>query len=175
VLTYNTGLLRVFGSDYVPIVKERAAAAARELARFASAQSPDLIVLEEVSDLPKLDEMATSLQMKPNLGIRVRVFSRGAGKWEESGGETSKFGINTIQLLDCLKLATDQGQTKHIKMLHFHIGSQISKDGTRSRTSMEDPIFHYLYPLKGHRPLPRVTHSIHHQISFSEFFGVEEL
>jgi endonuclease/exonuclease/phosphatase family metal-dependent hydrolase len=48
VLTYNVGLLEVFGSDYVPIVKERAAAAAGEIACFASERSPDLIVLQEV-------------------------------------------------------------------------------------------------------------------------------
>jgi endonuclease/exonuclease/phosphatase family metal-dependent hydrolase len=48
VLTYNLGLLRVFGSDLVPIVKERAEIAPREIARFAGGQSPDLIVLQEV-------------------------------------------------------------------------------------------------------------------------------
>jgi len=85
-----------------------------------------LIVLEEISDLLKVNEMATSLQMRPNLGIRVRVFSRGAGKWEESGGETSKFGINTIQLLDCLRLANENQMARQVKMLHFHIGSQIT-------------------------------------------------
>ncbi len=85
-----------------------------------------VLIVEEVSDLNKIEEMANSLEMKPLLGIRVRVFSRGAGKWEESGGETSKFGINTIQLLDCLRLATDKGMTKQVKMLHFHIGSQIT-------------------------------------------------
>ena len=85
-----------------------------------------LIVMEEVSDLRKIIEVATSLQAKPILGVRVRIFSRGAGKWEESGGETSKFGINTIQLLDCLKLVSDQQLTQQLKMLHFHIGSQIT-------------------------------------------------
>jgi arginine decarboxylase len=85
-----------------------------------------LIVMEEVSDLRKIIEVATSLQTKPILGVRVRIFSRGAGKWEESGGETSKFGINTIQLLDCLKLVSDEQLTQQLKMLHFHIGSQIT-------------------------------------------------
>lgn len=85
-----------------------------------------VIVIEEVSDLKKIEEVSTALDMRPMLGIRVRVFSRGAGKWEESGGETSKFGINTIQLLDCLKLAADQQLTRQIRMLHFHIGSQIT-------------------------------------------------
>jgi len=85
-----------------------------------------IVVIEEVSDLKKIAEMCLALNARPTLGIRVRVFSRGTGKWEESGGETSKFGINTIQLLDCLKLADDQQLSRHLKMLHFHIGSQIT-------------------------------------------------
>jgi len=85
-----------------------------------------VIVMEEASDLKKIAEVATALQAKPTLGIRVRIFSRGAGKWEESGGETSKFGLNTIQLLDCLKSAHATQMARQIKMLHFHIGSQIT-------------------------------------------------
>jgi arginine decarboxylase len=85
-----------------------------------------IVVMEEVSDLKKIAEVCVGLNARPTLGVRVRVFSRGTGKWEESGGETSKFGINTIQLLDCLKLADDQQLSRHLKMLHFHIGSQIT-------------------------------------------------
>ncbi len=85
-----------------------------------------IIVIEEVSDLKKICEVSTAIGIRPTLGVRVRVFSRGAGKWEESGGETSKFGINTIQLLDCLRLASEQQLTRQLKMLHFHIGSQIT-------------------------------------------------
>jgi arginine decarboxylase len=85
-----------------------------------------VLIMEEVSDLKKIAEVSAALSLTPDLGVRVRVFSRGAGKWEESGGETSKFGINTIQLLDCLQLASDAGLARQLKMLHFHIGSQIT-------------------------------------------------
>jgi arginine decarboxylase len=85
-----------------------------------------ILVMEEVSDLNKIAEVSAALGICPNLGIRVRVFSRGTGKWEESGGETSKFGINTIQLLDCLRTASDKELGRQLKMLHFHIGSQIT-------------------------------------------------
>jgi len=61
VLTYNVGLLRVVGSDYVPIVKERAAVAAREISRFASERSPDLIVLEEIWKRPQAKAIAEAL------------------------------------------------------------------------------------------------------------------
>lgn len=85
-----------------------------------------VVIMEEVTDLKKIAEVSNAMDIHPYLGIRVRVFSRGAGKWEESGGETSKFGINTIQLLDCLKLASDEGMARQLRMLHFHIGSQIT-------------------------------------------------
>ena len=85
-----------------------------------------ILVMEEVSELKKILEVSTALDIRPTLGVRVRVFSRGTGKWEESGGETSKFGINTIQLLDCLKLVTSSQVQRQLKMLHFHIGSQIT-------------------------------------------------
>lgn len=85
-----------------------------------------IIVMEDLGDLLKIAEMSSALGIRPDLGVRVRVFSRGAGKWEESGGETSKFGINTIQLLDCLKLISDKDMSRQLKMLHFHIGSQIT-------------------------------------------------
>jgi len=85
-----------------------------------------VVIMEEVTDLKKIAEVSAALGINPDLGVRVRVFSRGAGKWEESGGETSKFGINTIQLLDCLKLTSDAGLARNLKMLHFHIGSQIT-------------------------------------------------
>jgi arginine decarboxylase len=85
-----------------------------------------IIVLEEASDLKKVTEVSKALDAKPTLGVRVRVFSRGAGKWEESGGETSKFGINMIQLLDCLRLTDDAQVARQLRMLHCHIGSQIT-------------------------------------------------
>ncbi len=96
-----------------------------------------VIVMEEVSDLKKIAEVSTALQAKPTLGVRVRISSRGAGKWEESGGETSKFGINTIQLLDCLKSSTDSQMARQLKMLHFHIGSQIT-DMRRIKSAIKE-------------------------------------
>ncbi len=85
-----------------------------------------VIVMEGVDDLAKIVEVSRAIGLSPTVGVRVRVFSRGAGKWEESGGETSKFGINTIQLLDCLGQAQRSHLERKLKMLHFHIGSQIT-------------------------------------------------
>lgn len=112
-----------------------------------------LLIVEEVTDLKKISEVSNATNISPNLGVRVRVFSRGAGKWEESGGETSKFGINTIQLLDCLKLATDKGLARQLKMLHFHIGSQITdirriKNAIKEASRVYAKVFKMGFPIE---------------------------
>jgi arginine decarboxylase len=62
----------------------------------------------------------------PTLGLRGRLYSRGSGKWEESGGETSKFGLSTVEIIDCVRALKERGLESYLKMLHFHIGSQIT-------------------------------------------------
>jgi arginine decarboxylase len=121
--------------------------------RAANVGKRPIIVLEDVSDLKKVTEVAAAIQCKPTLGIRVRVFSRGAGKWEESGGETSKFGINTIQLLDCLRTADDCQMSRQLKMLHFHIGSQITdirriKNAIKEAARVYAKVFKMGYPIE---------------------------
>ena len=96
-----------------------------------------VIVIEDVSDLRKVVAVAEALPATPALGVRVRILSRGTGKWEESAGETAKFGVNTIQLLDCLKFVNDHRLGQQLKMLHFHIGSQIT-DIRRLKTAIKE-------------------------------------
>lgn len=62
----------------------------------------------------------------PEIGIRVRLYSKGSGKWEKSSGETSKFGLTTIELLHALQLIEKANLQSKLTMLHFHIGSQIT-------------------------------------------------
>ncbi len=62
----------------------------------------------------------------PNFGIRVRLYSRGSGKWEKSSGETSKFGLTTVELLHALHIIEKEELQDKLTMLHFHIGSQIT-------------------------------------------------
>ena len=62
----------------------------------------------------------------PKIGLRVRLYSRGSGKWEKSSGETSKFGLTTIELMHVLTMIEEAGLQEHLSMLHFHIGSQIT-------------------------------------------------
>ena len=65
--------------------------------------------------------------MKPNIGIRIKLASSGSGKWEESGGDASKFGLTSSELLTALKQLDDIGLHDCLRLIHFHIGSQITK------------------------------------------------
>lgn len=65
--------------------------------------------------------------MKPNLGIRIKLASSGSGKWEESGGDASKFGLTAAELLSALKMLDEKGLHDSLRLIHFHIGSQITK------------------------------------------------
>ncbi|NZA26854.1 arginine decarboxylase [Luteimonas sp. SJ-92] len=84
------------------------------------------IVIEKPSELPLVMEEATALGVAPVLGVRMRLASLGAGKWQNSGGDKAKFGLSPRQLLDLWKALRDGGMGDALQLLHFHMGSQIS-------------------------------------------------
>ena len=84
------------------------------------------IVVEKPSELALVMEEAAALGVKPGLGVRMRLASLGAGKWQNSGGDKAKFGLNPRQLLDLWKKLRDAGMADCLQLLHFHMGSQIS-------------------------------------------------
>jgi arginine decarboxylase len=84
------------------------------------------IVIEKPSELRTVIEEARALGVEPLLGVRVRLASIGAGKWQNTGGDKAKFGLNPRQLLDLLRDLNDAGLSDRLKLLHFHMGSQIS-------------------------------------------------
>ncbi|MEN5117617.1 arginine decarboxylase [Luteimonas sp. TWI662] len=84
------------------------------------------IVVEKPSELALVMEEAAALGVKPGLGVRMRLASLGAGKWQNSGGDKAKFGLNPRQLLDLWKKLRDAGMSDCLQLLHFHMGSQIS-------------------------------------------------
>ncbi len=85
------------------------------------------LVIEKLPELKIIAETASKLGLRPNLGIRIKLASSGAGKWEESGGDASKFGLNSTELLTALQLLDEMGMRDCLKLIHFHIGSQITK------------------------------------------------
>ncbi len=85
------------------------------------------IVVEKLNELDIIAKAAKKLGVKPNLGIRIKLASSGAGKWEESGGDASKFGLTSSELLKALQLLDEKGLHDSLRLIHFHIGSQITK------------------------------------------------
>ncbi len=85
-----------------------------------------VIIVEDLEDLRMTLRLARTLDLRPDLGLRVKLSARGSGKWEESGGEFSKFGMSALALVQALKLIEDAGLHDELKMLHFHVGSQIN-------------------------------------------------
>jgi len=83
------------------------------------------IVIEKLSELKLILEESQKLNIKPLLGVRVRLASIGAGKWQNTGGEKAKFGVTAAQLLQCIDQLREAAQLDSLQMLHFHLGSQL--------------------------------------------------
>lgn len=85
------------------------------------------IVIEKLNELETIARAAKKLGVQPNLGIRIKLASSGSGKWEQSGGDASKFGLTSSELLEALEILDRKGMRNCLKLIHFHIGSQITK------------------------------------------------
>ena len=86
-----------------------------------------ILVVEKLNELRTIHAVARRINITPAIGIRIKLANSGAGKWEESGGDTSKFGLNSSELLEALDYLEKQGTMSWLKLIHFHIGSQITK------------------------------------------------
>lgn len=85
------------------------------------------LVVEKLNELRMIADIARRLKLRPNIGIRIKLSSTGAGKWSESGGDQSKFGLNSSELLEALDIMERRDMKDCLKLIHFHIGSQINK------------------------------------------------
>ena len=85
------------------------------------------LVVEKLNELKNIAEIAKRFKVQPNIGIRIKLASSGSGKWEESGGDGSKFGLNSSELLEALEFLRSRKMTECLRFIHFHIGSQITK------------------------------------------------
>lgn len=84
------------------------------------------LVVEKLKELKTIATLSKRLKIRPNIGIRIKLASSGSGKWEESGGDVSKFGLNSSELLEALELLEKNKLTDCLKLIHFHIGSQVT-------------------------------------------------
>jgi arginine decarboxylase len=84
------------------------------------------IVLEQLSELDVLLQAADDLGVTPSAGVRIKLVAEGAGQWAQSGGEKSKFGLNAAQLMKLIERLRALGRIDILKLIHFHIGSQVT-------------------------------------------------
>jgi arginine decarboxylase len=97
-----------------------------------------VIVIEKISELDHIlrftEEYETSL---PMIGLRVKLYSKGSGKWEKSGGEAAKFGLTTTEILEVMRRLQEADRMDMLRLLHFHIGSQLT-DIKRIKNAMKE-------------------------------------
>jgi arginine decarboxylase len=84
------------------------------------------IVLEQLSEVDVLLQVADELGVNPTAGVRIKLYSEGSGRWAKSGGEKSKFGLSTAQLVRLVDKLKTLGRLDILKLIHFHLGSQIT-------------------------------------------------
>ncbi|MDE6513256.1 MAG: biosynthetic arginine decarboxylase [Muribaculaceae bacterium] len=99
-----------------------------ELALLAQKMGRNIyLVVEKLNELRTIARVAKRLNIEPNIGIRIKISHSGSGKWEESGGDQSKFGLNSSELLEAVAFLEKNDLVGSLKLIHFHIGSQITK------------------------------------------------
>src|SRR5437763_4577865 len=109
-----------------------------------------IVIAEKLSEIRAITRIAAEMNVEPWIGIRVRLLSKGAGKWATSGGEHAKFGLSTAEILEAIEILRDAKMESAFKLLHFHIGSQIPDILTIKRAVREAAMYYTkLYKL-GH-------------------------
>ncbi|MEY2340737.1 biosynthetic arginine decarboxylase [Acidithiobacillus sp. IBUN Pt1247-S3] len=83
------------------------------------------LVVEKSAELPLILQIAEELQVRPRIGVRARLASAGAGKWQNTGGEKSKFGLSSTEILQLVAQLAESNALDRLQLLHFHLGSQI--------------------------------------------------
>ncbi|MEP7074606.1 MAG: biosynthetic arginine decarboxylase, partial [Acidobacteriota bacterium] len=102
-----------------------------------------VIVIEKLSELEHTLAVADEMTAEnpntkvPMIGVRVKLYSKGSGKWEKSGGEAAKFGLTTTEILEVIRILQESGRIEMLKLLHFHIGSQLT-DIKRIKNAMKE-------------------------------------
>jgi arginine decarboxylase len=104
-----------------------------------------IIIIEQFYELQTVLDMSAKLGIEAEIGLRMKPASKGAGKWESSGGEQAKFGLDTHEIVQAIHQLKKAEKTHWLKLLHFHIGSQIPsinaikgalREGTRMYTEL---------------------------------------
>ncbi len=104
-----------------------------------------IVVVDRMVELKMILDAAKKFNMSPKIGLRAKLHSKGAGKWVDSSGDRSKFGLTPMEIVDCVEILKRENMLDALELLHFHIGSQIPsissiknslKEGTRFYTEL---------------------------------------
>lgn len=85
-----------------------------------------IIVVEKFSELATILKVSERLGIKPAIGVRSKLGGRGSGRWSDSAGDRSKFGLNTRQIVEVVEVLKSEGRLDCLELLHFHVGSQVT-------------------------------------------------
>ncbi|MGZ4809775.1 MAG: biosynthetic arginine decarboxylase [Thermoanaerobaculia bacterium] len=109
-----------------------------------------IVIAEKLSEIRAITKIASEMNVEPWIGIRVRLLSKGSGKWATSGGEHAKFGLSTAEILEAISILRDAKMESAFKLLHFHIGSQIPDILTIKRAVREAAMYYAKLYKAGH-------------------------
>jgi arginine decarboxylase len=109
-----------------------------------------VIVAEKLEELEQTIRAAKEVGVEPYIGIRVRLYSKGAGKWAPSGGENAKFGLDTTSLIAASEMLKAAGLAHCLKLIHFHVGSQVPDISTIKRAVREASRYYAKIAKLGH-------------------------
>ena len=109
-----------------------------------------VIVVEKLEELEQTIRAAKEVGVEPVIGIRVRLHSKGSGKWSPSGGENAKFGLDTTNLVAASQMLKDAGFAHCLKLIHFHVGSQVPDISTIKRAVREAARYYAKLAKLGH-------------------------
>jgi arginine decarboxylase len=109
-----------------------------------------IIVVEKLEELEQTIRTSKEVGVEPLIGIRVRLTSKGAGKWTTSGGENAKFGLDTVNLIAASDMLKSEGLAHCLKLIHFHVGSQVPDISTIKRAVREAARYYSKVAKLGH-------------------------
>jgi arginine decarboxylase len=109
-----------------------------------------ILVVEKLEELVHILRVSQEVKIEPMIGLRVRLLSKGAGKWATSGGENAKFGLSTADLVEASDMLHAAGLAHCLKLVHFHVGSQVPDIGTIKRAVREAARFYAKLSKMGH-------------------------
>src|SRR6266496_2520543 len=109
-----------------------------------------VIVVEKLEELEQTIRTSKEVGVEPDIGIRVRLHSKGSGKWSPSGGENAKFGLDTTDLVAASQMLKEAGLAHCLKLIHFHVGSQVPDISTIKRAVREAARYYAKLSKLGH-------------------------